>query len=86
MLRRSKNFNTNSINSIYEHTALKERCDAIQRIRKGHERMKKVIQGIIQQEKLQRQYDNNFIKQMDVNEPYQQFNGLDVLDLSKEGD
>jgi len=43
MLRRSKNFNTNSINSIYEHTALKERCDAIQRIRKGHERMKKVI-------------------------------------------
>ncbi len=29
MLRRSKNFNTNSINSIYEHTALKERCDAI---------------------------------------------------------
>ena len=52
MLRRSKNFNTNNINSIYEHTSLKERCEQIQRIRKGHERMKKVISGIIQQEKL----------------------------------
>ena len=81
-----KNFDIYQSHSIFEHTALKERCEIIMKKKREHEKIKELIQNIFLEERRSKQSYDDLLHNLDINEAYKAFNNVDALDLSKEGD
>lgn len=68
----------------YQYLALKSRLERIFKIRELYEKLKSVIEDIIKKEK--QSSEKGFLNTADIEEGYNSFRGLNVLDLSPEGE
>ena len=68
----------------YQYLPLKNRLEKISKIRELYEKLKTVIEDIIKKEK--QSSEKGFLTTSDIEEGYNSFRGLNVLDLSPEGD
>lgn len=62
------------------HIPLKNRIDQLYKIRELHQKLKSVIEEIIN-----RSSDKGFLSTSDIENGYNSFKGINVLDTSKEG-
>ena len=67
--------------TIYHYIPLKNRLDQIFKIRDLHQRLKSVIEDIIA-----RSSNKGFLSISDIEAGYNSFKGINVLDISKEGE
>lgn len=65
----------------YHYLPLKNRLDQIFKIRELHEKLRNVIEDIIA-----RSSNKGFLSISDIETGYNSFKGINVLDISKEGD
>lgn len=68
----------------FQYTALKARLEKMFKIRELYEKLKSVIEDIIKKEK--KSSEKGFLSTSDIEEGYSAFRGLNILDLSKEGE
>ena len=87
MLKKNKVTVNDLTNLYFEHNLLKSRLERVREIRQHHEKLREVIEGILQKENNAKSVDTvAFLTTKDISEAYTQFLALDILDLSKEGD
>ena len=67
--------------TIYHYVPLKNRLDQLFKIRDLHERLKSVIEDIIA-----RSGNKGFLSVSDIETGYNSFKGINVLDISREGE
>lgn len=65
----------------YQHIPLKNRLDQLYKIRELHQNLKTVIEDIVA-----RTAAKGFLSVGDIETGYNSFKGINVLDLSKEGE
>lgn len=71
-------------NITFQYLALKTRLEKMFKIRELYEKLRSVIEDIIKKEK--KTSEKGFLSTSDIEEGYSAFRGLNILDLSKEGD
>ena len=71
----------------FKHLDLKRRLDEVFEIRKHHENLREVIEGILKKEVSCKTGEvMSFLTPKDISEAYALFQNLNILDLSKEGE
>lgn len=87
MKKNTKGMNAEITACVFEHTNLKKRLEKVSEIRQHHEKLREVIEGILQKESSSKTGEAmSFLTTKDINEAYLLFQNLDILDLSKEGE
>lgn len=87
MKKNTKGMNAEITACVFEHTNLKKRLEKVNEIRQHHEKLREVIEGILQKESSSKTGEAmSFLTTKDINEAYLLFQNLDILDLSKEGE
>jgi len=85
MKKNSKGMNAEITACNFEHLNLKRRLEKVLEIRQHHEKLREVIEGILQKEGSGKEA-MSFLTTKDISEAYLLFQNLDILDLSKEGE
>ena len=75
---------TDQITITYKYLDLKTRLEKVFKIRELYEKLKSVIEDIIKKEK--QSSEKGFLNISEIEEGYNSFRGLNVLDLSPEGE
>ena len=87
MKKNSKGMNAELTNCSFEHMNLKKRLEKVTEIRQHHEKLREVIEAILQKESSGKTGEAmSFLTTKDISEAYVLFQNLDILDLSKEGE
>lgn len=87
MKKNTKGMNAELTACSFEHLNLKKRLEKVYEIRQHHEKLREVIEGILQKENSTKTGEAmSFLTTKDISEAYILFQNLDILDLSKEGE